>query len=1047
MEIINKKSSNAIHNSIFYSHNGFRNAETCKSENRFPNFKKSFMKTLLKIIFTSLLFIGYCDLYAGGWQQKLDLINPSDRANNSEIETMANGDCIIATTFAAFWDTAVYLHQYKKVNGEIQLFNINYIFNKDIQKINAIKYLPSIQKYILIYEESKPYAVPYINNKIYYQIIESFEPFIMQPKHVLYTFSNKDLYTNKMIVTETDSTIEAGFTTILIDNVNNHVSDTISFQRVQISFANLDTVAKSDSVVIPQKYGSSAIQYALYTMKKVQNDYILNVSNLDSNNRYFAKLIQVHQDLSWDSAAVYYPNGFTAPQLLDNGNLLVKHNFRSSSTDGGFSTTDVYNSSMQKLFSIDSTSLPGNSAIFIEPSDGKVINIEADNYPNQSAEYGMVKEIIDINNRKPKKQEIWHINYPDGISFRNFNIISQTTFKDGYAYLYGLIAGPNNRNLYLIQIDSLGNVYNNLIRGNVIGDFNNNCTEDSGIDVRMRSITLTANIDTNVLFTSTDNSGNYQFATNYAGTAKIASRNNFRYPLWKKGNCNDTVSVQLSDEVSVDSINFNFTPLLSCTHLTVDVALRRFRHLDPQIFYTVNYCNLGTVSANNAYIDIKVDPVLTVDSAGIYNSNSLPFINLGNNVYRFLVGNVTIFDCGQFTVYLHEKEEAVLGQTVCMESHIYPDSICIVQNYTGASITATAVCLGDSVQLQLQNSGGNMQSPKKYIVIEDQVIRKISTYKLDANETLTETYTSDSGSTFRIIAEQETDFPREFGDAHTTAAIEGCRPETQDPFSTGFIMQFSNYDRAPYFAVDCKAIVGSFDPNAKEASPAGYGAQHFIEANTDINYTIYFQNTGNDTAYKVVVVDTISAALDINTLIPAVASHNYVFERIDSNVIRFVFDSIYLVDSIHNEPLSHGFVKFSIQQKTDNPIGTIINNSADIYFDRNEAVVTNTTFHTIGKDYIEVRLLSTTKNTRYNVKEVKIFPNPFRDKTQIIVESNELKDAVLLLMNINGQLIKTIPAVNNNTFDIYRDDLVNGMYLFKIMENNNEVSTGKLIAQ
>ena len=59
------------------------------------------------------------------------------------------------------------------------------------------------------------------------------------------------------------------------------------------------------------------------------------------------------------------------------------------------------------------------------------------------------------NNRKVKKQEIWHINYPDGISFRNFNIVSQTTFKDGYAYLFGLIAGPNNRNLYLIQIDSL----------------------------------------------------------------------------------------------------------------------------------------------------------------------------------------------------------------------------------------------------------------------------------------------------------------------------------------------------------------------------------------------------------------------------------------------------------------------------------------------------------------------------------------------------------------------------------------------------------------
>jgi uncharacterized repeat protein (TIGR01451 family) len=84
---------------------------------------------------------------------------------------------------------------------------------------------------------------------------------------------------------------------------------------------------------------------------------------------------------------------------------------------------------------------------------------------------------------------------------------------------------------------------------------------------------------------------------------------------------------------------------------------------------------------------------------------------------------------------------------------------------------------------------------------------------------------------------------------------------------------YPNYDGAPYRATDCRMIVGSFDPNEKEASPAGYGAQHFIEENTDINYTIHFQNTGNDTAYKVVIVDTISSTLDINTLIPLVASH------------------------------------------------------------------------------------------------------------------------------------------------------------------------------
>jgi hypothetical protein len=78
----------------------------------------------------------------------------------------------------------------------------------------------------LIYEE----YVPNISVGIYYQIIESFEPFVIQPKHLLYAFNDADifLYTNKLIVTETDSTIEAGFSTTF-DNVNNHVRDTINF--------------------------------------------------------------------------------------------------------------------------------------------------------------------------------------------------------------------------------------------------------------------------------------------------------------------------------------------------------------------------------------------------------------------------------------------------------------------------------------------------------------------------------------------------------------------------------------------------------------------------------------------------------------------------------------------------------------------------------------------------------------------------------------------------------------------------------------------------
>lgn len=1024
---------------IYYTHFGVIRVKRKKTVSGISNFKKSIMKALKKFSLAILFFITCSNLYANGWQQKLDLINSSDRANNSEVETMPNGNCLIASNFSTPWDTAVYLHQYKKENGELLLFNINYLPNKFVQKVHAIKYISSIQKYILIYEE----YIPNISVGIYYQIIESFEPFVIQPKHILYDFTYDDLYTNKLIVTETDSTIEAGFSTTKIDNVNNYVRDTIKFIKAQISFSNLDRLARIDSVIISNKYSSTAIQHPSYTMKKVEDDYILNLSNTNGSI-YFAKLIKIHNDLSWDSAVVYFPNGFIAPQLLDNGKVLVKTDFFDNNN---YSKTNVYNNNLEYLFSIDSTSMTGFASFYIEPKDGKVINLEADYYPNQTVqpgEYGMTKELIDITNRKANPQEIWFINYPQEILYRNFQVVSQTTFKDGYAYLFGYVAGPNNRNLYLIRIDSSGNVYNKLIQGHVLGDFNNNCLNDSG-DINLRHITVTASIDTNVLFTSSDNYGNFQFATNTSGTVKLFPRSSFRYPLWARGDCSDTAILNLSNDVSIDSVNFNFTPTVVCSNLNIGVHLQRFRHLDEIIYYHIDYCNTGTKNATGVYIDITVDPLLIVDNASTDGNIPINISDLGNHRYRLYVGSADIFDCGKLIVRLHEAPEATLGRTVCIQSHIYPDSVCVQPDYNGSIIVASATCLGDSVELKLKNDGAAMQQPKKYIVIEDQVIRQISTYQLEVNGTKTEMVPADSGKTYRIIAEQEDDFPVELGEKYVTAFIEGCRPTLQNPISTGNVLAFSNYN-APYRATDCKMIVGSFDPNAKEASPLGYGVQHYIEPNTTIHYTIQFQNTGNDTAYDIIVADTISTLLDINTLIPLVSSHNYRFERSDSNVVRFVFDSIYLVDSVHNEPLSHGFVQFSIQQKLNNPIGTKIYNNASIYFDRNEAIVTNTTFHTIGRDFIQMQLISSTKNTKFNVKEVVVFPNPFREKTQIIVKSAELKNAVLVLMNLEGQILKTISS-NNNTFDIYRDDLANGMYLFKILENDEEVATGKIIAQ
>ena len=55
----------------------------------------------------------------------------------------------------------------------------------------------------------------------------------------------------------------------------------------------------------------------------------------------------------------------------------------------------------------------------------------------------------------------------------------------------------------------------------------------------------------------------------------------------------------------------------------------------------------------------------------------------------------------------------------------------------------------------------------------------------------------------------------------------------------------------------------SFDPNDKRAFPQK--EFKYISKDDPLTYNIRFQSTGNDVAYDVVILDTISTSLDIST--------------------------------------------------------------------------------------------------------------------------------------------------------------------------------------
>jgi hypothetical protein len=232
-------------------------------------------------------------------------------------------------------------------------------------------------------------------------------------------------------------------------------------------------------------------------------------------------------------------------------------------------------------------------------------------------------------------------------------------------------------------------------------------------------------------------------------------------------------------------------------------------------------------------------------------------------------------------------------------------------------------------------------------------------------------------------------------------------------------------------AVYMPSVTGSFDPNDKLVSYQGIFNEGYVSDSTSFDYTINFQNTGNDTAFNVVVVDVMPTALDLTTFQMIASSHNYSL-KIKDDTVSWTFSNILLPDSNINEPLSHGHIRFSIQQKKDNPEGTTINNKAFIYFDFNDAIITNETAATVNNNW-----LITSQDRKVSTK-VLAYPNPA--KHFVIIEG--ISNGYLEVFNSSGK--KVINSITNGTVDVSL--LPSGYYYFNIIQAD-KVYTGPIVVE
>ena len=271
---------------------------------------------------------------------------------------------------------------------------------------------------------------------------------------------------------------------------------------------------------------------------------------------------------------------------------------------------------------------------------------------------------------------------------------------------------------------------------------------------------------------------------------------------------------------------------------------------------------------------------------------------------------------------------------------------------------------------------------------------------------------------------------------------------TAAPVTTTWLQDYSPWNNLNTFQT---AVVGSFDPNYKEVTPRGTGEEGLIPMSIiEFDYTIHFQNEGTHYARNISITDQLDPDLDWETFVPGYSEYDYTVRISDSGLVTFTFEEINLPwKSQFGDILSSGFVSYSIKRKTTLPEGTKITNSASIYFDFNEPIITNTTVNTLDID---------NSISEYGpgvggkvAPSMHLYPNPASDNFTIRFNNiSQSGVATLNIIDLSGRVIRTKKlALQEGSTIVTQNisELAAGTYLTTVQLQNGNRITGKLFVQ